>query len=67
MATLAEVKQKLTDLQTSVDDNQAKVIARIEELKTQIGNGGTITEADLDSVIADITAIQSDIDTTDEG
>lgn len=67
MATLAEVQQALADLQASVDANQAKVIARIQELKDQIAAGGTITEADLDGLMTTVKAIQSDVDTTDEG
>lgn len=67
MATLAEVKQSLADLQTSVDTNQTQIIARIQELKDQIGTGGTITEADLDEVLNMVKAIQTDVDTTDEG
>lgn len=67
MATLAEVKQALADLQTSVDANQEKVIARIQDLKDQIAQGGTVTEADLDELVVAIKATQTDVDETDEG
>lgn len=67
MATLAEVKQALADLQASVDANQEQVIARIQELKDQIAGGGTVTEADLDEVVTLIKSTQTDVDTTDEG
>lgn len=67
MATLQEVKQSLTDLQESVDANQEKVIAKIQELKDQIGSGSAVTEADLDDLVTTVKGIQTDVDTTEEG
>lgn len=67
MATLPELQAALADLQTSVDNNQAKIIAEIQALKDQIAAGGTVNAADLDALVATVKGIQTDIDTTNEG
>lgn len=68
MAKLTEVQQVVADLKTatdemagevdSVDSRLAAQTTLIEQLKDQIAKGGTITEADLDPLLAGLTPVR---------
>lgn len=65
MAKLEELQAALADLQTTVDNKQAEIIAEIQSLKDQIANGGEVTDEDLDGLIATVNSIKTDLETTD--
>lgn len=69
MATLAELTDKLNELQTSLDNEQAQVqtaieglTAQIAALNEQIANGASPEQ--LTEVVAQIEAIKSDLEGT---
>ena len=64
MATLAELQQAVSDLQTSVDTKQDAIAAAIKALEDQIAAGGTITEADLTPIVESLRATQADVEST---
>ncbi len=64
MATLAELQQAVTDLQTSVDTKQQAIADAIKALEGQIAAGGSITEADLQPIVDSLKATQADVDST---
>jgi len=57
MATLAEVKAKLTDIAAGVNGLEDAIKA----LKEQVANGGLVSQADLDALMAQAQAIGDDI------
>jgi hypothetical protein len=62
MATLDDVKQAISDLQTaaqSVDDGLNRVATEIQALKDQIASGGGVTAADLDGLVVSIQAVKT--------
>ena len=63
MATLAEVQQAITDLQTSVDTKQAAIAAAIAALEAQIA-AGVVTPADLQGIVDSLKSVQADVDST---
>lgn len=65
MATLTELQQAVTDLQTSVDTKQQAIADAIKALEDQIAAGaGAATEADLQGIVDSLKATQADVDST---
>lgn len=64
---LAELETQLSGLQTAIDTMQTNVIAEIQGLKDKLATGEEITEADLDTVIAKVKDMTTDVTTTDLG
>ena len=64
MATLAELNATLDSVAAGVDSLEKS----IADLKVQVGNGGVVSQADLDALQAKAAAIVTDIaDTSDQG
>jgi predicted nucleic acid-binding Zn-ribbon protein len=68
MATVQELKDAITQLATDIAAEKAEVQALLDALKAQvkalqdqIAQGGTITTADLDPVLAAITGLQTGV------
>lgn len=65
MATLAQLQQAVTDLQTSVDTKQQAIADAIKALEDQIAAGaGAATEADLQVIVDSLKATQADVEST---
>ncbi len=64
MATLQEVKDELVQVRASIAAQQTATTAlkaEIADLKTQVANGGVVSQADLDSLdtqVDDIITLQ---------
>lgn len=56
MATLAELQQSITDLQTATTDALLRVSEDVQHLKDQIAAGQGIQPVDLDLILAGIQA-----------
>ncbi len=65
--TKEELKAALDGLQEALDAKQARIEAGIQALKDQIAAGSPVTEADLDSLGAQIGNIRADLESTVEG
>lgn len=64
MATLTELQSLMDSVASGVDALEAA----IADLKTQVGNGGVVTQEDLDALHARAQAIVDDIaETSDQG
>jgi polyhydroxyalkanoate synthesis regulator phasin len=68
MATAQEFKDQLTQLATDIkaekDEVQTKLTdlaAQIQALKDQIAQGGVITQADLDAMSAQVSALRTGV------
>ena len=65
MATLTELQQAVSDLQTSVDTKQAAIAQAIADLEAQItAGGGAASEAELQAVVDSLKATQTDVEGT---
>ncbi len=60
MAKIDELRTAITDLDASVDS----IIAKLEDLKTQLGN--SVLAADIDAEITRLTAIKAKIDASNQ-
>jgi len=61
MATLAEVKTAVEELQSSaqlVEDGLDTLVTLITDLRAQVAAGGGVTEAQLDEVMSGINAVR---------
>jgi len=59
MATLQDVQSAIADLQATgqaVEDGVDRVLVVVQALRDQIAAGGSVSEADLDSVMTQLTA-----------
>jgi flagellar hook-associated protein FlgK len=72
MATLADITAALDTLQADTDAKNAQVTSdlaalakQITDLQAQIAAGGSVTPADLDSVLAKITGIDDKVKAID--
>ena len=54
VAKIEDVNAKIAEVKQQIADEKAEVAAAIQALKDQIAAGGTITEAQLDSVLAGV-------------
>lgn len=61
---LDELNVAVDALQGSVDTLQANFATEIQTLKDQIAAGGSVSEADLDAVLAKVQAVKADVDST---
>lgn len=62
MATLAEVKAAVDELQVSaqsVEDGLDAIVLLIQDLRDQVAAGGGVTEAQLDEVMTNIAAVRT--------
>jgi uncharacterized protein (DUF3084 family) len=71
MATIAELNEKVTDLQTSIDAKQQQIsdaIAvfnkTIADLKAQIEAGGAATPEQLQTVVDSLESAKADLEST---
>jgi len=64
MATLQELNDAITALQTSVDTKQAAIATAISALEAQIASGSAATPDDLQAVIDRLKTVQADVDST---
>lgn len=63
MATLQDVQTAIDTLTTHVDNVKAAVSTEIETLKAQIAAGGATPE-DLQGIVDRLTAVTTDVDST---
>lgn len=54
MANLQDVKDAIAQEKADIAQKLTELNATVEELKAQIANGGAVTPADLDALIASV-------------
>lgn len=64
MATIEEVQQALTDLQTSIDAKQQAIADAIAALEAQIAAGQGATPEQLQGLLDGLKSAQGDVDST---
>lgn len=64
MATIQDVQDALTALQTSVDAKQQAIADAIAALEAQIAAGSVATPEQLQTIVDGLKAVQADVDST---